>query len=192
MTQLAMLSSVRGLRSYAVFFLSVGFCLASASAANTDNTKQEQAASPKSARSLSKPWYMETISPMFPVSPATIVILGASVLYLLLNWTKPPTTYCEASHILIQDHTDASRETLEKTKESIKNNPVLFKKNAVDISSCPSKTQGGFLGRFHKNDMAPPFDRVCFDPATPLEATVGPIETQFGYHLIWIHSRKLE
>lgn len=54
-----------------------------------------------------------------------------------------------------------------------------------------AQKQTGLLGTFPKGSMVPPFDKVCFDPATPVGTTVGPVLTQFGYHLIYIHDRKI-
>ena len=49
---------------------------------------------------------------------------------------------------------------------------------------------GCSLGNFSPGQMVPAFDKVCFSAATKLEEVVGPIQTQFGYHLIIVDSRE--
>jgi peptidyl-prolyl cis-trans isomerase C len=39
--------------------------------------------------------------------------------------------------------------------------------------------------------MAPTFDRACFDPTSELRTTIGPIQTQFGWHLIYVQDRQI-
>ena len=38
--------------------------------------------------------------------------------------------------------------------------------------------------------MVPPFDKVVFDPNTKVKTVLGPVQTQFGWHLIYIEDRK--
>ena len=54
-----------------------------------------------------------------------------------------------------------------------------------------SVKDGGSLGRFYRGDMAKNFDRACFDPKTPIGTTVGPFETSFGWHLLYIKNRDI-
>eukprot|EP00540_Astrosyne_radiata_P023691 CAMPEP_0116826110 /NCGR_PEP_ID=MMETSP0418-20121206/2346_1 /TAXON_ID=1158023 /ORGANISM="Astrosyne radiata, Strain 13vi08-1A" /LENGTH=108 /DNA_ID=CAMNT_0004454707 /DNA_START=205 /DNA_END=531 /DNA_ORIENTATION=+ len=96
----------------------------------------------------------------------------------------------EASHILLTTK-DAKKE-LEKAKKEIGNDAKKFAQYAEKHSKCPSAKQGGSLGRFRKGDMAPPFDKAVFDPSNPLNTTIGPVQTTFGHHLIYIQSRKLQ
>lgn len=57
-------------------------------------------------------------------------------------------------------------------------------------SKCPSGRNGGDLGEFGRGQMAPEFDRVCFnDEVGKLH---GPVKTQFGYHLIEITNRQVK
>ena len=57
-------------------------------------------------------------------------------------------------------------------------------------STCPSARRGR-EGRmvFSRGQMVKPFDDACFDAATPLGEAIGPVVTQFGAHLIWVHER---
>jgi peptidyl-prolyl cis-trans isomerase C len=54
-------------------------------------------------------------------------------------------------------------------------------------SSCPSGRQGGDLGEFGPGQMVKEFDEVVFSGA--LHTVHGPVQTQFGYHLLEITER---
>ena len=57
-------------------------------------------------------------------------------------------------------------------------------------STCPSGKSGGSLGTFSPGQMVPAFDKVIFGAeAGAVGAVLGPVETQFGCHLILIISR---
>lgn len=63
-----------------------------------------------------------------------------------------------------------------------------FKEKAKELSQGPSAGNGGDLGWFSKGDMVEPFQKAVF------EGEVGkvyptPVETVFGYHLIFIEDR---
>jgi peptidyl-prolyl cis-trans isomerase C len=62
-----------------------------------------------------------------------------------------------------------------------------FAEVAQEHSSCPSKAQGGDLGTFGPGQMVPEFDKVVF--SAPLNEVQGPVQTQFGYHLLEVTSR---
>ena len=62
-----------------------------------------------------------------------------------------------------------------------------FGEMAKQHSSCPSGRQGGALGSFSPGQMVPEFDKVVFNE--PVGVVHGPVQTQFGYHLIEITSR---
>ncbi|ATA26207.1 peptidylprolyl isomerase [Brenneria goodwinii] len=57
-----------------------------------------------------------------------------------------------------------------------------FQQMAQKYSTCPSKRNGGDLGEFRKGDMVPSFDKAVF--SCELLKPIGPVKTQFGYHLI--------
>jgi peptidyl-prolyl cis-trans isomerase C len=54
-------------------------------------------------------------------------------------------------------------------------------------STCPSRMRGGDLGSFRQGEMVPEFDQAVF--SGELNKLLGPIKTQFGYHLIEVTSR---
>ena len=62
-----------------------------------------------------------------------------------------------------------------------------FADMAREFSNCPSGKQGGDLGEFGPGQMVREFDEVVFS-AEP-NTVQGPVQTQFGYHLIEVTSR---
>lgn len=54
-------------------------------------------------------------------------------------------------------------------------------------SQCPSGSRGGDLGEFSPGQMVPEFNDVCFNEAVGV--VHGPVQTQFGYHLVEVTSR---
>ncbi|NVK30539.1 MAG: peptidylprolyl isomerase [Gammaproteobacteria bacterium] len=62
-----------------------------------------------------------------------------------------------------------------------------FAEIAREHSSCPSGRQGGDLGTFGRGMMVPEFDAVVF--SAPLNTVQGPVQTQFGYHLLEVTAR---
>jgi peptidyl-prolyl cis-trans isomerase C len=59
---------------------------------------------------------------------------------------------------------------------------------AREHSTCPSKGRGGDLGSFGPGQMVKEFDAVVF--SANLNKVQGPVQTQFGYHLLEVTSRK--
>ncbi|CCQ11488.1 Peptidyl-prolyl cis-trans isomerase PpiC [Pseudoalteromonas luteoviolacea B = ATCC 29581] len=58
---------------------------------------------------------------------------------------------------------------------------------AKNHSNCPSGQDGGALGEFGPGMMVPEFDAVVF--SAPVKEVQGPVQTQFGYHLLEVTSR---
>ena len=87
-----------------------------------------------------------------------------------------------AKHIL----TD-SEEKCAAILESIVNGEKTFEEAAKESSTCPSGAQGGDLGEFGKGQMVKEFEDAAFQ-AEPGHV-VGPVKTQFGYHLIKVEKK---
>jgi peptidyl-prolyl cis-trans isomerase C len=146
----------------------------------------------RQARENAKPWFLSDtviLGKTIPISPATFftVILGLGNLIHLL--TK--RSWAEANHILIPDHTDATKKLMVAMKKEIGTDLDKFGAYAKKYSTCPSKAKEGDLGKFKPGDMAPPFDKAIFNPDSKVGTAIGPIETTFGHHLIYIRARQL-
>lgn len=86
-----------------------------------------------------------------------------------------------ARHILVP--TEAQCLDLKKQIEA----GADFGEIAKAHSQCPSKAKGGDLGRFSPGQMVAEFDTVVFNDE--IGKPLGPVQTQFGYHLIEITER---
>lgn len=87
-----------------------------------------------------------------------------------------------AKHILID-----SEEQCNSILESIINGETEFEAAAKEFSTCPSGAQGGDLGEFGKGQMVKEFEDAAF--AAEIGHVVGPVKTQFGYHLIKVEKK---
>lgn len=87
-----------------------------------------------------------------------------------------------AKHILM-----ASEEELLSVKEEIESGTKTFEEAAKEYSTCPSGKSGGSLGTFGKGQMVKEFEEASF--TGELNTIIGPVKTQFGYHLIWVDDR---
>ena len=96
------------------------------------------------------------------------------------NFSKPETV--SAKHILVDDE-DACNEILAQ----IQNGEKTFEDAAKESSTCPSGQQGGDLGEFGKGQMVKEFEEAAF--AAEIGAIVGPVQTQFGFHLIKVEAK---
>ena len=125
------------------------------------------------------------------VSPFTLILV-ALVAANVWGWVSYHLSgsWVEASHILVKDTSPKTLKAMVSLRDQLGTDPKLFGQTAKGYSQCPSSEQNGDLGRFAPQVMAPPFDKLCFDSSTPLNTTLGPIQTQFGYHLIYIRKRK--
>lgn len=87
-----------------------------------------------------------------------------------------------AKHILV--------DTEEKCNEilaSINSGEKTFEDAAKEFSSCPSGQRGGDLGEFGKGQMVKEFEDAAF--AAEIGQVVGPVQTQFGCHLIKVEKK---
>lgn len=86
-----------------------------------------------------------------------------------------------ARHILVPSEEDCN-----KLKNRIEGGED-FAALAKEHSQCPSGRQGGGLGEFTPGQMVREFDEVVF--SGEVGKVLGPVKTQFGYHLIEITDR---
>jgi peptidyl-prolyl cis-trans isomerase C len=86
-----------------------------------------------------------------------------------------------ARHILV-----STKEECETIKKQIEDG-TDFAEMASTHSQCPSGQQGGDLGEFSPGQMVKEFDTVVFNEE--VGKVHGPVQTQFGFHLIEITSR---
>ena len=86
-----------------------------------------------------------------------------------------------ARHILVD-----SEDTCTDLKSQIADG-ADFADLAKAHSKCPSGRQGGDLGSFGRGAMVPEFDQVVF--SAPVGEVQGPVQTQFGFHLLEVTSR---
>lgn len=113
---------------------------------------------------------------IFGILLLTLVLCGAAFAYWK-NDFDTPINVC-ANHILVKNEEQAL-----KIKSEI-NSLDDFQEYAKMYSECPSGRNGGYLGCFGRKQMVKEFEDAAFNGDT--EKVIGPVKTQFGYHLIWV------
>ena len=86
-----------------------------------------------------------------------------------------------AKHILVKEE-EKCQEILEEIIAG-----KVFEEAAQQYSTCPSGQKGGDLGEFGKGQMVKEFEEAAF--AAEIGQVVGPVKTQFGYHLIKVEAK---
>lgn len=81
-----------------------------------------------------------------------------------------------ASHILVEKEHEI--QDIAKKMEAGES----FESLAKNFSTCPSGKSGGALGEFGRGMMVKPFEDAAF--GLEVGKVSGPVQTQFGYHLI--------
>ena len=89
---------------------------------------------------------------------------------------------CTVSHILVKEEAQC-----EGLKQQLAGGKADFAALAKAHSTCPSGKSGGSLGKCSPGMMVPQFDKVMW--TAPIGEVQGPIETQFGFHLVLVHER---
>ncbi|MDP2796289.1 MAG: peptidyl-prolyl cis-trans isomerase [Methanoregula sp.] len=92
------------------------------------------------------------------------------------------TTQARASHIIVKTDDEANK-IMKRLADG-----EDFAAVAKRFSSCPSGKNGGDLGWFGKGQMVPEFEQIAF--TGEVGKLVGPVKTQFGYHVIKVTGRK--
>lgn len=107
------------------------------------------------------------------------------------NVRKGQNKVVKASHILISfgnNKDSAKAEAVKIMKEAKTGN---FAELAMEYSADKgSARNGGDLGYFGKGQMVPEFEKAAF--AANIGDVVGPVETQYGYHIIKVEDIKDE
>jgi peptidyl-prolyl cis-trans isomerase C len=94
-----------------------------------------------------------------------------------------------ASHVLVKSEREAMR-LKEEIEDAVRSGAPLgakFASVAETHSACPSAKKGGALGTFKPGQMVKEFNDVVF--TGELNTVLGPVNTQFGSHLILITAR---
>ncbi|WP_104695827.1 peptidylprolyl isomerase [Helicobacter salomonis] len=108
--------------------------------------------------------------------------------YYEANKSKFVQQEAQARHILVKTEADAKRVISELNKvpknklehEFIK----IANRDSIDPNTKNTKN-GGDLGKFQKNQMAPEFSNAVF-ALRPGTYTKKPVKTEFGYHIIYL------
>ena len=87
-----------------------------------------------------------------------------------------------AKHILVKEE-EKCQTILEEIMAG-----KAFEVAAQEYSTCPSGQKGGDLGEFGKGQMVKEFEEAAFN--AEIGQIVGPIGSQFGYHLIKVEEKK--
>ena len=93
---------------------------------------------------------------------------------------RTPEEVC-ARHILVETQ-EAAQDVLAELEQG-----ADFATLAQERSTGPSAPQGGQLGCLQPGQTVAPFDEAAF--AAPVGEPVGPVETQFGWHVILVEER---
>ena len=79
------------------------------------------------------------------------------------------------------------REKAKELLDRINKGEMTFEEAAKGFSTCPSSQRGGDLGEFGRGQMVKEFDQACFE--MEVGEVRGPVQTQFGYHLIKLEKK---
>lgn len=100
------------------------------------------------------------------------------------EYSAPPEGIkATARHILVKEKGQVDV-VMERLRDG-----APFAEVAREFSTCPSGSSGGSLGSFSPGTMVKEFDEVIFDKDTNIGELMGPVQTQFGYHLIVVDKR---
>jgi peptidylprolyl isomerase/peptidyl-prolyl cis-trans isomerase D len=118
-------------------------------------------------------------------------VVGGSLAHLvkILDTQPAEGEYVHASHILLESEADdpALEQQLQSIRDSIESGAAGFDAMAREYSDDQSASEGGDLGWFGEGRMVDAFSEAAFN-ASP-GALVGPVKSEFGYHLIKVHQR---
>lgn len=110
-------------------------------------------------------------------------------------WMRANRNSYKVSHILFSDEKKAKRvkkamldsAKVIKTEQDLAD---LFAMTAEKLSECQSAKDMGMLGTFGPGAMVDSFDKACWE--ADIRTIQGPIKTEYGYHLIFVHERNTD
>lgn len=101
----------------------------------------------------------------------------------------------EVSHIFFPAPNDdeglrnLARTAARKVIAELDGDTMRFGELARTHSRCPSREQGGHLGRITRGQTTPEFERAL--PRLPVgEINRHPLETRYGFHVVLVHQRE--
>ena len=113
-----------------------------------------------------------------------VILDDARVEYLQVNFPRDRDTY----HILVDDY-DFATELIEQLLAVSEDELLeLFNELAIEYSTCGSASSGGSLGRLSiPSQMVAAFEEATF-ALNEDSFSLTPVETQFGYHIIYVEN----
>lgn len=121
-------------------------------------------------------------------------VFGGGLAHLVkIRDTQPAESeYVHARHILLESQQSDPEKLgqLRALRDSIESGVASFSEMARRHSEDASASDGGDLGWFARGNMAAAFEEAAFQ-AEPGEL-VGPVRSEFGYHLIRVEARASE
>lgn len=108
----------------------------------------------------------------------------------LIETKEGAETFSNAQHILINFGTDtnAAKTKAEQIAQRLKGGEDFVKLAAENSDDASNKFKGGDLGWFGKGAMVKEFEDAVNGAA--IGSIVGPVKTQFGYHIIRVKSKQ--
>lgn len=106
---------------------------------------------------------------------------------------RSPDEY-KVSHILLAAAPDDDRardqaeQQAREMAELVIADPLRFPELAGRFSACPSREQGGSLGKICRGQTVPEFERALA-LMTPGTIRRTPLPTRYGYHVVYLESR---
>lgn len=99
----------------------------------------------------------------------------------------------QARHILLAVAPDDTVERSRLREQAIalitelRNNPARFAEQALSLSACPSREQGGDLGQLSLGQTVPEFERQLL--RLPVGLAGQPLESRYGFHVVEVQQR---
>ena len=118
-----------------------------------------------------------------------IPVGGEAHLVKIRDMQPVEETAVRASHILLRsaEENEDMRNQLVDIGARIRSGEADFAEMARQYSEDASASQGGDLGWFGPGQMVAPFENAAF--AADVNEVVGPVKSDFGYHLIQVAAR---